>query len=211
MAHASRTKHHGDDRLIHWAWLYDLGAGLLAGRGRRLRAMVAEDLQLRPSDHVLDVGCGPGRLARVFAERVAPTGSVAGIDPSPEMINRATAQARKYRVPVSFQVGYAQQLPFGESTFDAVSCTLALHHVADDDQQTAVAEMYRVLKPGGRLLIAEFQKGARHRHPGPRWLRLSMEEDMIDKALKLVTAAGFTGIASGRTNLGWLGKITARK
>jgi ubiquinone/menaquinone biosynthesis C-methylase UbiE len=173
--------------------------------------MVAEDLQLRPGDHVLDIGCGPGRLARVVAERVAPTGSVAGIDPSPEMISRATAQARKYGVPVSFQVGYAQQLPFGESTFDAVSCTLALHHVADDDQQTAVAEMYRVLKPGGRLLIAEFQKGAGHRHPGPRWLRLSMEEDMIDKALKLVTAAGFTGIASGRTNLGWLGKITARK
>jgi ubiquinone/menaquinone biosynthesis C-methylase UbiE len=108
MAHASRTKHHGDDRLIHWAWLYDLGAGLLAGRGRRLRAMVAEDLQLRPSDHVLDVGCGPGRLARVFAERVAPTGSVAGIDPSPEMINRATAQARKYRVPVSFRSARAR-------------------------------------------------------------------------------------------------------
>jgi ubiquinone/menaquinone biosynthesis C-methylase UbiE len=212
MAHAGRTKHHGDDRLIHWAWLYDLGAGLLAGRGRRrLRALIADDLQLQPGDHVLDVGCGPGRLARVFAERVAPTGSVAGVDPSPEMINRATAQARKYGVTVSFQVAYAQQLPFGESTFDAVACTLALHHVADDDQQTAVAEMYRVLRPDGRLLIAEFQKGGGYRHPGPRWLRRSAEEDMIDKALNLVTAAGFTGIASDRTNLGWLGKITARK
>jgi ubiquinone/menaquinone biosynthesis C-methylase UbiE len=211
MAHAGRTKHHGDDRLIHWAWLYDLGA-VLAGRGRRrLRALIADDLQLQPGDHVLDVGCGPGRLARVFAERVAPTGSVAGVDPSPEMINRATAQARKYGVAVSFQVAYAQQLPFGESTFDAVACTLALHHVADDDQQTAVAEMYRVLRPDGRLLIAEFQKGGGYRHPGPRWLRRSTEEDMIDKALNLVTAAGFTGIASDRTNLGWLGKITARK
>jgi FkbM family methyltransferase len=212
MAHAGRTKHHhGDDRLIHWAWLYDLGAGLLGGRGRRLRAMIADDLQLQPGDHVLDVGCGPGRLARVFAERVAPNGSVAGIDPSPEMINHATAQASKHAVAVSFQVAYAQQLPFAESTFDAVSCTLALHHVADDDQQAAVAEMYRVLRPDGRLLIAEFQKGGGHRHPAQRWLRRSIDENMIDTALKLVTAVGFTGIASGGTNLSWLGKIAARK
>jgi ubiquinone/menaquinone biosynthesis C-methylase UbiE len=127
------------------------------------------------------------------------------------MINRATAQAAKQGVPVRFEVGYAQSLPFPDAMFDALACTLALHHVAEDDQQTAVAEMYRVLKPGGRLLIAEFQKGSGHRHPRPRWLRRSIHEDMIDRARNLVTTAGFTGVSSAGTNLSWLGKITARK
>jgi ubiquinone/menaquinone biosynthesis C-methylase UbiE len=212
MAHdSSRTDHHKHDRLIHWARFYDIGNGLLGRRGRRMRAMFADDLQLRPGDRVLDVGCGPGRLAMTFAERVSPGGSVDAIDPSPEMIKLASSRAQKQEVPISFQVAFAQQLPFPDTTFDALSCTLVLHHVAEDDQRAAVEEMYRVLKPGGRLLIAEFQKGRRHLHPGPRWLRRSGGEDMINKALDLASAAGFTSVAIGRTNLGWLGKITARK
>jgi ubiquinone/menaquinone biosynthesis C-methylase UbiE len=207
---ASRTHHHSSDRLIHWARVYDLGNGLLGRRGNRLRRMLADDLGLRPGDRVLDVGCGPGRLALVFAERVAPTGSVAGIDAAAEMINRASRRARKRGLAATFQVAFAQNLPFPNATFDAVACTLALHHVAEDDQRTAVEEMYRVLKPTGRLLIAEFHKGQGRRHAGPRWLRRS-GEDMLDKAIGLVRASGFIDVASGSTNLGWLGKITAHK
>jgi ubiquinone/menaquinone biosynthesis C-methylase UbiE len=207
---ASHTDHHSSDRLIHWARLYDLGNWLLGRRGNRLTRMLADDLQLRPGDRVLDVGCGPGRLARVFAERVAPTGAVDGIDAATEMINRARRQARKRSAAVTFQVAFAQDIPFPDATFDAVGCTLALHHVAQDDQRTAVAEMYRVLKPGGRLLIAEFHKGPGRRHAGPRWLRHS-GEDMLEKALGFVQASGFTDVATGSTTLGWLGKITAHK
>jgi ubiquinone/menaquinone biosynthesis C-methylase UbiE len=207
---ASHTDHHSSDRLIHWARLYDMGHWLLGRRRNRLTRMLADDLELRPGDRVLDVGCGPGRLARVFAERVAPTGAVDGIDAAAEMINRARSQARKRRAAVTFQVAFAQDLPFPDATFDAVGCTLALHHVAQDDQRTAVEEMYRVLKPGGRLLIAEFHKGPGRRHVGPRWLRHS-GEDMLDKALGFVQASGFTDVATGSTNLGWLGKITAHK
>ena len=207
---ASRTHHHSSDKLIHWARVYDLGHGLLGRRGNRLRAMLADDLELRPGDRVLDVGCGPGRLTLVFAKRVGPTGAVDGIDAAVEMINRASSQARKRGVAASFQVGFAQDLPFPDATFDAVACTLALHHVAEDDQRAAVEEMYRVLKPTGRLLIAEFHKGQGRRHAGPRWLRHS-GEDMLDKALLLVHASGFIDVASGSTNLGWLGKITAHK
>ena len=91
-----------------------------------MRDRFADDLQLKPGDHVLDVGCGPGRLATVFAQRVAPSGSVDGIDPSPEMINRAIARARKHGVPARFEVAYAQQLPFADNAFDTVLCLSAL-------------------------------------------------------------------------------------
>jgi ubiquinone/menaquinone biosynthesis C-methylase UbiE len=211
MVHTSgRTDRHSRDHLIHWARVYDLSAALLGRRGSRFRAMVADDLQLQSGDQVLDVGCGTGRLAVVFSERVGVTGSVKGIDAATEMIKRSTSRARKRGVPASFQVAFAQQLPFADGTFDAVSCTLVLHHVAEDDQPTAVQEMYRVLKPSGRLVIAEFHQGQGRRRLGPRWLRHS-EEDMLDKALRLISASGFTDVASGSTNLGWLGKITARK
>jgi ubiquinone/menaquinone biosynthesis C-methylase UbiE len=211
MAHSSHSHHHDGDRLIHWPRIYDLTTGLLGRRGTRLRRMFADDLQLAPGDHVLDVGCGPGRLTRFLAKRVAPDGAVDGIDASPQMIKRAAAKAHKQGIPANFQVGYAQDLPFADNSFDAVACILVLHHVAADDQLKAAAEMHRVLKPGGRLLIAEFQAGPKHPHPGPRWLRRSMDEDMINKGLSLVTDAGFSGIVSAETNLGWLGKITARK
>ena len=207
----SHTHDSSSDHPIHWARIYDLTVGLLGPRGRRLRAMFADDLQLRDGDRVLDVGCGGGRLAMVFAARVAPSGSVDGIDAAAEMIKLATARARRHGLPAHFQAAFAQRLPFADTSFDAVACTLALHHVAEDDQQAAVVEMHRVLKPGGRLLIAEFRKGQRHSRIGPRWLRRSTHGDMINKAIGLVTAAGFTGIEHGNTNLGWLGKVTASK
>jgi ubiquinone/menaquinone biosynthesis C-methylase UbiE len=211
MVHTSDVDHHSHDRLIRWAWAYDLTIGLLGRRGSRLRAMFADELQLRPGDRVLDVGCGTGRLAMVFVDRVDPGGSVDGIDAAAEMIKRATARARKHGTPVTFQVALAQQLPFPDATFDAVACILALHHVADDDQLTAVREMYRVLKPGGRLLIAEFGKAPRFPHRGLRRLSRSIEGSMVDKALQLALASGFAGAARGDTTLSWLGKITAHK
>jgi ubiquinone/menaquinone biosynthesis C-methylase UbiE len=126
------------------------------------------------------------------------------------MIKRATSRARKQQVPVAFQVAFAQRLPFPNATFDAVACTLALHHVAEDDQQSAVQEMYRVLKPEGRLLIAEFDQG-HGPHALLRWLRPSAPEHMADRAHQLVDAAGFTSVTDRPTNLSWLRKITARK
>ena len=74
---------HSHDRLIHWARAYDLVNGFFGRRGRGLRETFADDLGLHAGDRVLDVGCGTGRLAMTFAERVAPTGSVAGVDPAP--------------------------------------------------------------------------------------------------------------------------------
>ena len=200
---------HGRDWIIHWAWLYDLTSGLLGRRGHRLRASIADRLNLRPGDRVLDVGSGTGRLAVVLAQRVGPTGSVNGIDPSKEMVARATAKARRAEVLATFQEAFAQQLPFADASFDAVTCTLALHHVADPDRPRAVAEMYRVLRPGGALLIGEFRDPSR----GRRWptLHRFRAENTIEQARELTASAGFTDIDYADTNLSWLATITAVK
>jgi ubiquinone/menaquinone biosynthesis C-methylase UbiE len=200
---------HGRDWIIHWAGLYDLTTGLLGRRGHQLRASIADRLKLRPGDRVLDVGSGTGRLAVVFAQRVRPTGSVTGIDPSKEMVARATAKARRAGVPATFEEAFAQQLPFADASFDAVTCTLALHHVADPDRPAAVAEMYRVLRPGGTLLIGELQGPSR----GRRWTRLHHVRagNTIEQARELTASAGFRDIDYADTNLSWLGTITAVK
>jgi ubiquinone/menaquinone biosynthesis C-methylase UbiE len=200
---------HGRDRLIHCAGLYDLAIGLLGRRGRQLRASIADRLNLGSGDRVLDVGCGTGRLAVVLAQRVGPNGSVNGIDPAREMVAWATANARRAGVAATFQQAFAQQLPFSDASFDALTCTLALHHVADHARPTAVAEMYRVLRPGGTLLIGELQASSR----GRRWPRLHHfgADDTIEQARELTRSAGFVDIEYADTNLAWLGTITAVK
>ncbi len=110
--------------------------------GKRL----VERLELKAGHRVLDVGCGTGRLARWIAERVAPGGSVVGIDPLVERI----AVARAGAAGISFEVGQAEDLAaFASDSFDAVCMSAVFHWVADKPR--ALVEVRRVLRPGGRL------------------------------------------------------------
>lgn len=110
---------------------------------------VAQGLaELSPRDRVLEVGSGPGRLAVKLAE-VAPDVRVTGVDITPEMVERANALAARMGVAdrVNFQVGDVAALPFADASFDIVVSTLSLHHW--QNPATGLAEIYRVLRPGG--------------------------------------------------------------
>jgi arsenite methyltransferase len=110
--------------------------------GKRL----VERMGIRAGDRVLDVGCGTGRLGRWILERVAPGGSVVGIDPLVERI----ALARARSSGISFDVGQAEDLSaFPPESFDAVCMSAVFHWVSDKPR--ALAEVRRVLRPGGRL------------------------------------------------------------
>lgn len=145
---------------------------------------------LMPSHaRVLDIGCGTGTLAIAAAARGT---TVTGIDPSPEMLARARSKARKAGVAVAFDEAAAEALPFDEGRFDVVLSTVMLHHLPRKEREACLAEVRRVLRPGGRLLLVDFGKTPprgrfRHRH------------GHVDPAdlLALVTGAGLHVIESG--------------
>jgi SAM-dependent methyltransferase len=109
---------------------------------------VAEAAGIRAGDRVLDVACGTGVLAAEAARRAGPTGSVTGLDLSPEML----AVAARLHPTVRWQQGSGDALPFPDQSFDAVVSQFGLMFFPD--QVAGLREMWRVLVPGGRLAVA---------------------------------------------------------
>lgn len=120
--------------------------------------VMVEAARIRPGQSVLDVACGTGAATLAAAAAVGPQGRVAGIDPNPEML----AVARRKSTSIEWREGRAEQLPFGESGFDAAISQFGMMFF--EDRPKGLAEMMRVLKPGGRLAVAVC--GALERSPG---------------------------------------------
>jgi SAM-dependent methyltransferase len=106
---------------------------------------------LQPGERVLDVACGTGIIARRAAAAVGPTGKVTAIDIAPDMIDVARATSAPEGAVIDWHVGDAASLPFADGTYDAVLCQMGLMFMAD--RAAAVAEMHRVLAPGGRVAV----------------------------------------------------------
>lgn len=128
------------------------------GGGRRAAfTRVGTLARPRAGQRILDVGCGTGYLARILAAVVTPSGHVTGVDPSAAMVEHAR---RRSPGNCTFLVGEGQNLPFPDGSFDAVVSTLAVHHIPAEARPRALREMFRVLRPGGRLVVAEFRPPA---------------------------------------------------
>ena len=149
--------------ILKGGWRYDLHGWFLdtclfRGKGRELRQRTVTLAGLHPGETVLDVGCGTGTLAIEAQRRVRSAGHVVGIDPGSEQIARARAKAARHNVPIEFQIGVIEQLAFPDQTFDVVLSTLMMHHLPASLKQQGLMEIARVLKPGGRLVIADFTR-----------------------------------------------------
>jgi ubiquinone/menaquinone biosynthesis C-methylase UbiE len=151
-------------RVLHSAAMYDLLLWLVSlGREHGFRERVLSLVRLEPGESVLDVGCGTGTLAIAAKRQVGSTGTVCGIDASPEMIARANRKAGKAGVEVAFKNGLAEALPFPDAQFDAVLSTVMLHHLPRKTRQQCAHEIRRILKPGGRVLVVDFGGAAQER------------------------------------------------
>ncbi len=131
------------------------------GRHRRLLAEFVTLSGARGGEHALDIGCGPGKLVRALGAAVGPGGAAVGIDPSATAIadNRRRDRAAQHR----YEVGPAQDLPLPDAAFDVVTCTFVMHHIPEAQRTAALAQMWRVLRPGGRVLLADASPSPRLR------------------------------------------------
>ncbi|HEY7342535.1 MAG TPA: methyltransferase domain-containing protein [Ktedonobacterales bacterium] len=150
--------------VLNDGWRYDLLGWFhdtFSSRGmlRTLRQRTIQFAELQPGEQALDIGCGTGTLALEAARYLSPGGSITGVDPGGQQIARARAKAARRHVPwvsIEFQIGVIEQLPFPDQTFDVVFSTLMMHHLPTPLKRQGLAEIARVLKPGGRVVIADF-------------------------------------------------------
>ena len=163
MPHGHRFRHlfmHSDGSMTGWFGDPEHYERFATRLQRRLRTRVAADvaaLQLPAGAHVLDVGTGPGRLPVEIARR-SPQVRVTGLDVSPRMIEAATAAIEPGQ-QVTAEVGDVAKLPYRDGSVDLVVSTLSQHHWPD--RAAALAELARVLAPGGRIWIYDLRRALR--------------------------------------------------
>ncbi len=110
-------------------------------------------LEAKAGAKLLDVGCGPGTDARELAALVGPDGRVVGVDKSETMIAEARQLIQNQNLPLQYQIGDAYGLEFADNAFDGCRADRVLHHL--DRPQTALAEIIRVVRPGGWIVLVD--------------------------------------------------------
>lgn len=195
-------------RTIPWASFYDTVVWLLSrGKGQALREATVKLAQIKPGERVLDVGCGTGDLTMAAKALADSTGEVYGTDASPEMIDLARRKVTRAGIDVTFQVDLIEKITFPDNQFDVVLSSLMMHHLPDDLKREGLAEIYRVLKPGGRLLIVDIESsssGSVVQRFSDLMIQLhgghTVMQNNVKKLIPLVEAAVFTGVETGKIN-----------
>ncbi|MEV8547805.1 methyltransferase domain-containing protein [Streptomyces sp. NPDC051572] len=174
---------------------YELfGDVCFAGRRNRAFTRLAELSGARAGDRVLDVGCGTGYLSRRMAALVGADGAVTGVDPSPPVLDYARRKKQRTgSAPCAYREGIAESLDLPDASFDTVVTSLMLHHLPEELRPASLREMYRVLRPGGPLLVVEFRPpksglGRRLVHGGAGH---AMAHNRVDLLGGLIADAGF--------------------
>ena len=133
--------------------LYDPVVSLLGGD--TARRVLLDHARIRPTQRILDVGCGTGTLA-VLIKRLHPDVEVVGLDPDARALDRARRKADRAGVSVRFDQGYSDELPNAAASFDHVFSSLMLHHLSEQAREKTLQEIHRVLAAGGALHVLDF-------------------------------------------------------
>lgn len=152
---------------------YDLMNDLMSmGLHRAWKAFTVLCADVRPGHQVLDIAGGTGDLAQAFARRVGPTGQVVHTDINAAMLRVGRDRLLDAGLVLPTVVCDAEKLPFADASFDRVSVGFGLRNMTH--KELALAEMHRVLRPGGKLLVLEFSRVARPLEKAYDWYSFSV-------------------------------------
>jgi ubiquinone/menaquinone biosynthesis C-methylase UbiE len=187
--------------VLNMGWRYDLLLWFmnLQSRGELKLAQrkILDLAQFQPSEAVLDIGCGTGSMTQLIRQRVGATGKIYGIDPGPKQIARAQAKANQSRLSITYQVGVIERLPYPDQSFDAVLSTFVMHVLPDELKQQGLAEIVRVLKPGGRVIIVDFKRPESSAQPSEKPEHTGPWKSGVQDQPGFLQATGFSSIESG--------------
>jgi ubiquinone/menaquinone biosynthesis C-methylase UbiE len=172
---------------------------------QRALSMLVKQAALLPNYVVLDVGCGTGTLAVLIKHRY-PEVEIVGLDPDPKALARARRKTARAGVRASFEQGFADALPHPDATFDRVFSSMMFHHLPKDDRTPTLAEIRRVLKPGGRLEFLDLAGGSHNMLA--QLLHGGQVHAATDERLRRrMTEAGFTTTTRTATHGTFLGAL----
>ncbi len=154
-----------------------------------LHAEMIRLAEVAPGQRVLDVGCGTGNLLLALG-RGRPDVELVGLDPDARALTRAARKARRAGVAVAWQRGFAQELPHPDGSVDRVFSSLMLHHLDPQAKDALLAEVRRVLRPDGLLVLADIDGHAALHGRGPLHRRMTASALVRDNAGMVGRIAG---------------------
>ncbi|NJD53530.1 MAG: methyltransferase domain-containing protein [Candidatus Methanoperedens sp.] len=135
---------------------YDPIMQLLMRESTFKRSLI-EQAKIEKGYNVLDIGCGTATLT-ILIKKVHPDAEVTGLDADPEILKMARKKVINAGINIKFDQGMSFELPYPDSTFDRVVSSLVFHHLSRENKHRTFKEIFRVLKPGGELHVADFGK-----------------------------------------------------
>jgi ubiquinone/menaquinone biosynthesis C-methylase UbiE len=182
---------------LSFRWLTPLYDPLLrwAMQEERFKRHLIRQADIQPGHRVLDVGCGTGTLT-LLIQRTQPAAQVTGLDGDPAVL--AIARRKTQAGGVTWVQGMAYALPYAEGSLDRVVTSLVLHHLTTADKRRALAEVYRVLRPGGELHVLDFgpPRSTYGKALMPLFRHLEQVADNLEGRLpEMFAGAGFTDVA----------------
>lgn len=185
-------------------------------REETFKQQLIKQANIQPGQNILDLGCGTGTLT-IMIKQVHPESHVTGLDGDLEVLEIARSKAAKAGVDIALDHSMAYHLPYPGDTFDRVVSSLMLHHLDTEDKQRTMAEVYRVLRPGGEFHIVDFgkQRGLYGKLLSPFISRLEQASDNLRGLLpRMLKDAGFTQVEElvrYTTIVGSIASVIARK
>jgi SAM-dependent methyltransferase len=173
-------------------------------REKTFKAALIKQANFEPDQRVLDLACGTGTLA-IWTKQLYPRVNVTGIDGDPSILAIAARKATEANVSIRFDCGLSFNLPYPDAYFDRIVSSLFFHHLSWHDKQRTAQELYRVVRPGGELHVADWGRST-----GPLMRGAFMAVQLLDgfrntqdnvegKLIELFQNTGFSEVRQQRT------------